>query len=417
MLLNFKNKKITDNTTEIEQADFFLLTIRNKKYLKEIPRKINIITIPDLIKEWKLDQIKFVGITGTNGKTTVATTISHILNSLNHLAANQGTSGFFIGSKKITDKKMTTPEILETLFNAKTALEKNAKFFIMEVSSHSIKQQRIQEINFTLKVHTNITSDHLDYHKTITEYQQVKNSFLKDNKTIVVINIDDEFVYKKQKNIITYSWNKNKADYKIKDLNFKTPLVGKFNLYNLTASFIAVQKLLPKISSKEIKKTLIDFKGMAGRMEVISKEPLIIVDFAHTPDGMEKVLSAFNINNKNKNKKISVVFGAGGDRDNSKRSVMGKIADQYAQKIYLTSDNPRGENPKKIIQQILVGIKNKKKVQIFLDRKKALQKALQDLSANEILLVLGKGDETYQEIQGVKIPFDDKKIIKENLKC
>ena len=409
MIVDFKNKKLTDDTSEMSKSDLFLLTERNEVYFNNLDKKIDFIRVKDLIKEWGLEEIKFIGITGTNGKTTVAAAIAHGLNKLGYGVANQGTSGLFLDGKKITEKNRTTPEILETLYNAKLAKEKGIEFFVMEVSSHAIAQNRIENINFDVKVHTNITSDHLDFHKTIEKYRNIKNSFLSD-ESIKVINIDDPFVRFNKKNSVTYSWNNPKSDYQIANLNLKTLLVGKFNLYNLTAAIIVIQKLLQKISLEQVTKIFEDFNGVVGRMEVISRNPLIIVDFAHTDDGMEKVLSSFP------NKKLVVVFGAGGDRDISKRSKMGFVAEKYAQRIYITSDNPRTENPERIIDQILEGVKDRKKVETILDRKKAIQKAVNNLKEDEILFVLGKGDETYQEINNRKIPFDDREIIRDMLK-
>jgi UDP-N-acetylmuramoyl-L-alanyl-D-glutamate--2,6-diaminopimelate ligase len=189
---------------------------------------------------------------------------------------------------------------------------------------------------------------------------------------------------------------------------FSSPLVGLFNLYNITAAIASVD-LIHNSSLKEITKVIDNFAGVSGRMQVISQNPLIIVDFAHTPDGMEKVLDSV------KDKDISVVFGAGGDRDKSKRALMGKVASKYAKKIYITSDNPRSEDPLDIIKDIVEGIKKQSNTLIIPNREKAIKIALKELQKDERLLILGKGDEEYQEIKNKKIPFSDIQIVSNNI--
>jgi UDP-N-acetylmuramoyl-L-alanyl-D-glutamate--2,6-diaminopimelate ligase len=190
---------------------------------------------------------------------------------------------------------------------------------------------------------------------------------------------------------------------------FYTPLHGFFNLYNMTAAIASV-KLLTDFSLADICAVCENFAGVSGRMEVVSERPLVIVDFAHTPDGMDKVLDSL------KDKEISVVFGAGGDRDREKRPMMGRVANRYVKKIYLTNDNPRSEDPLKIVEEIDNGIMDKSKVTILLDRKDAIEVAIDELEDGEVLLILGKGDEEYQEIGTKKLPFDDRIVAKAFLK-
>ncbi len=310
------------------------------------------------------------------------------------------------------------------MLNIKKAIEEGCEYFIMEVSSHAIVQNRIDGLDFYLKIFTNVTQDHLDYHKTLENYVQVKSSFFADESK-KLINKDDQKIEFNPKNCRTYGIE-NSATYKVlayslndgisaalakieKVYDFVSPMHGFFNLYNITAAISAVD-MLEVATLEQICEAAENFAGVAGRMEIVSEKPLIIVDFAHTPDGMEKVLDSM------KSKDIVVVFGAGGDRDRSKRAKMGFMASKYAKKIIVTSDNPRSEDPQKIIEDILQGIKNQKSIIVEADRKEALKKALKWQEEDEVILVLGKGDETYQEINGKKFPFDDKNIIKKLMK-
>jgi len=295
----------------------------------------------------------------------------------------------------------------------------------MEVSSHAIDQNRIEDINFALKIFTNVTQDHLDYHKTLAKYRAVKSKFFLDD-SLKLINKDEKnkIVFNKTK-AYTYSLEEP-SSFKIEafSLNsgitaainhigeiatFRSNLVGLFNVYNLAAAISAV-KLLTKKPLQEVCDVVENFGGVSGRMEVILHNPTIIVDFAHTPDGIEKVLESL------KDRDISVVFGAGGDRDKDKRSKMGLAAAKYAKKIYITSDNPRSEKPEDIIEEIASVLDGKEGVVKITDRKEAINRAIKELADNEILLILGKGDEEYMEIEEKKLPFNDKEVVQKALK-
>jgi len=424
MKIKIGDSFITDNTKEWDSGSLFLKTYQNEKYLKNFDIDKNLIVTPkDIIKKFNLDSIKIVGITGTNGKTTTTAAIYSLLLDLGKRAALQGTRGLFINDEKVEEKSLTTPSILKTLQNLYSAKNKVCEYFIMEVSSHAIAQKRIEGLNFALKVHTNITGDHLDFHKTFKNYVDTKNSFLSD-ETTKLINKDDEFVKFNIKNALTYGLD-NPATFQImaysledgvsgvlrfanEIADFHSPLIGLFNVYNLTAAIASV-KILTNQNLDEICQNLENFAGVSGRMEVLNYEPLIIVDFAHTPDGMKKVFESFP------GKDLICVFGAGGDRDKEKRPKMGEIASRFCKKMYITSDNPRSEKPKEIIENIYNGVIDKDKAILIEDRKKAIKEAIKNLKKDEILLILGKGDETYQEINGEKIPFDDREVVKETL--
>jgi len=380
MKITIKNRVITDSTKEYKESDLFLLTSQNKKYFSNQ----KYILPKDLLNNIKT---KFIGITGTNGKTTTAFLIGYILDKLGFKVGIQGTEGFFINNKQVETKTLTTPPIIQTI---NRVYKYNLDFFVMEVSSHAIIQNRIDGINFSLKIFTNLSQDHLDYHKSMDEYKKAKELFFKDD-TLKIIN-----------HKFSLDINKTNAYFYPLNRKFKTKLRGDFNQENFQAAILGISKLLKK-DILEIADIAKDFKGVAGRMEEVFDK--IIIDFAHTPDGMEKVLSSI------KNDKI-VVFGAGGNRDRLKREIMGRVADKYAKYIILTNDNPRCENPKDILNDIKKGIKNSN-LEIIEDRKEALKRAV-ELYKNEdlFLFILGKGDEKFIEFCDKKIPFNDKEVIK-----
>ncbi len=420
MIRKIDNFFITDNTDKCNKDTFFLKTAQNEKYLTSLnPQNIKgIITPKELIKRLGLNSLQIVGITGTNGKTTTAGAIYSMLLDLGYKVAMQGTRGFFINEEKVEGKSLTTPSIFQTILHLIEAKKRECEYFIMEVSSHAIEQKRIEGIEFALKVFTNISQDHLDYHKTMQEYKRVKSSFFSDESS-KLINKDGGKIDFNIKNARSYSFE-YPATYKIeaysmqnglqavlkhfdKFVEFSSPLVGLFNLYNITAAIASVH-IITDNTLEEIAEVVDSFAGVSGRMQVVNEEPLIVVDFAHTPDGMQKVFEAV------KDRDISVVFGAGGDRDKSKRALMGKVASKYAKKIYITSDNPRNEEPLEIIKDIAQGVNNPHTL-IIPDRKQAISRAIKELGKDEILLILGKGDEEYQEIKGKKIPFSDIEVV------
>jgi len=415
---------ISDDTSQIDTHTLFLKTQQNTKYYEKLEEKPAYISVKTLLSFWQLESMKVIGVTGTNGKTTVTAGIYSFLLDLDENPALQGTRGLFANEKRIEDKSMTTPSILETLYNMKQCHDLGCEYFIMEVSSHAIDQERIEGIDFALKVHTNVTSDHLDYHGTIEEYRRVKSLFFAD-ETPKLLNKDDlKNISYNPKNAQSYGVDEP-ATFKVQAFSllhgitagikylkdeetFHSPMVGLFNLFNLMASIGAVQ-MLTKRPLDEICEVVENFAGVAGRMEVISTEPLVIVDFAHTQDGIRAVLESM------KDRELSVVFGAGGNRDKEKRPLMGAMAGRYANKIYVTSDNPRDEEPEDIIEDILLGLKGKDKVTATPHRKLAIKTALENLEENEVLLILGKGDEAYQEYKGKKYPFDDRVVVRELL--
>jgi len=418
-----KGRVFTDNSSEITDEITFVTSKQNEKFIQNARESgcEKFIKSSELKNYFDFSSIKVVGITGTNGKTTTAAAIYSILLDLGYKVALQGTRGFFINDEKIEDYSLTTPVQISNFLHIQKAIDNDCDYFIMEVSSHAIEQNRIEGLEFALKVHTNITQDHLDYHKTIEEYIKVKNSFFSD-ESMKLINKDDKNIKFNIKNTFAYG-AENPATYKVTAyslknglhvalqhfsnmVHFSSPMMGLFNVYNLTAAVASVN-LLTKKSLQEICDVVEYFGGVTGRMEVVSANPLVIVDFAHTHDGMKEVFNSFQ------DYEIITVFGAGGDRDRSKRPLMGKMAEQSSKEVIVTADNPRGEDPDVICKDILKGIKNKENIIVELNRKKAIKIALEKSKnySNPIILVLGKGDEEYQIIYDKKLPQNDKKII------
>ncbi|QEE96815.1 UDP-N-acetylmuramoyl-L-alanyl-D-glutamate--2,6-diaminopimelate ligase [Helicobacter pylori] len=422
---------LSDNTNEVLENPkeiLFVKTPLNEKYSPLIAEKNLVILDSNELKNYFDFKIKIVGITGTNGKTTTASLMYSLLLDLNKKTALLGTRGFFINDERIKEKGLTTPTLLELYSDLEEAMRLKCEYFIMEVSSHAIVQKRIAGLDFALKILTNITSDHLDFHESIENYKDAKNSFFKDDG-LKVINRDETNALFNPINAHTYALDK-KAHLNIqafsltpsisaslcyqqdlRDPNLKeialihSPLLGRYNLYNILAGVLGV-KLLTQLPLEAIAPLLENFYGVKGRLEIVHSKPLVIVDFAHTIDGMQQVFESF------KSQKITALFGAGGDRDKTKRPEMGAVASYYAHQIILTSDNPRSENEEDIIKDILKGINDSSKVVVEKDRKKAILNALENLKDDEVLLILGKGDENIQIFKDKTIFFSDQEVVK-----
>ncbi|EAL4893908.1 UDP-N-acetylmuramoyl-L-alanyl-D-glutamate--2,6-diaminopimelate ligase [Campylobacter coli] len=424
MKLKLDQSFITDNTLECEKDCYFLKTAQNMNFASDALEKgAKIIDVEECKKLLKIDEnIKIIGITGTNGKTTTAAAIYSILLDLGFKCGLCGTRGAFINDEQIDEKSLTTSPILKTLEYLQLATQKKCDFFIMEVSSHALVQNRIEGLKFAAKIFTNITQDHLDFHGNFENYKAAKELFFTDeslkfiNKDTLMIkfNVHNAFTYGIENpslyQVKAYSLEDGiSAIVALKDQSFHidSPLLGLFNLYNLLAASACVNELV-KPNLKDLEKAISGFGGVCGRVEQVANG--VIVDFAHTPDGIEKVLDTL------KNKKLIVVFGAGGDRDKTKRPLMGKIVEHFAKIAIITSDNPRSEEPKDIMNEILSGFQNPDKALMIEDRKEAINKALKLKEKDDLVVILGKGDENTQEIKGIKHPFSDKAIVNEILK-
>jgi UDP-N-acetylmuramoyl-L-alanyl-D-glutamate--2,6-diaminopimelate ligase len=416
---------ITADSREVTENTAFVVDWYSQRFIDDAKRRgaKGILCAADLKAHFDVD-LPIVGVTGTNGKTTTAALIYSILLDLGYKAAMQGTRGFFVNGRKRGEKHLTTPMLLDNYARIDQAKKEGCDFFITEVSSHAIAQKRLEAIDFALKVHTNITGDHLDFHGSFENYRGVKNSFFVDG-ALKLVNKDDPNVRFNIQNARTYAIGQS-ATFTLEAYSkhgavsgaiafaeergvFHSALIGYFNLYNILAAAAAV-KLLTNRPLKEICGCIENFGGVKGRMQIVSEKPLIIVDFAHTADGIRQALSALASNN------LVVVFGAGGDRDRSKRPQMGREAARYASRIFLTSDNPRSEEPLAIINDIAAGCGDHDDLHIEPDRKKAIGKAIASLNNDEILIILGKGDETTQQIGDILYPFSDEECVLELLK-
>lgn len=378
--------------------------------------------------------LKLVGITGTNGKTTIATLLYELFLKLGYKAGLLSTIRIMIGEEEVVATH-TTPapvQLNELLYKM---VEAGCSHVFMEVSSHSVHQNRIAGLEFCGGVFSNITHDHLDYHKTFAEYLRVKKQFFDDlpKAAFALSNTDDRNGNIVLQNTIatkkTYGL-KGLADYKAKiiensfeglQLNINnnevwSSLVGEFNASNLVAVYAVADLLKEKPS--EILTALSSVEPVEGRFDMIksSNSIVCIVDYAHTPDAIKKLLETINtIRTRNEN--MIVLVGAGGDRDKSKRSEMGLIAGRLSDRLIITSDNPRSEDPEKIIEDIKAGLDpvDYKKVISISNRKEAIKTACMLAQSGDIVVVAGKGHENYQEINGVKHPFNDKEILRDAL--
>ena len=373
--------------------------------------------------------LKIIGVTGTNGKTTTCYLIYQMLKELNKKAAYIGTIGFYLNDE-IRELPNTTPDILSLYKLIMEAKEKEVEYIIMEVSSHALSLSRIAGINFDVAAFTNLSQDHLDFHKDMIDYLNAKKliiNHLKQKGTLIV-NLDEEtskeFIFKNKltigKNgdykITNYNYNPDSTDleftFKNNTYKVKTNLINEFNIYNYLMSLAILNNL--DIPIEDIIKITNKVYPPRGRCETIKvNDSYAVIDYAHTPDAVEKIIKAYKELNVGK---VITVLGCGGDRDPKKRPIMGDIATSLSDKVIFTSDNPRTEDPKKILEDIT---KNNKSTnyEVIIDREKAIIKGINQLNKNDFLLILGKGHENYQIIGTEKIHFDDAEIVKENIPC
>ena len=370
--------------------------------------------LDNYIKDNYID-INIIGVTGTNGKTTTCYLVYQLLNKLGLSCAYIGTLGYIYNDINISLDN-TTPSKIELYNLLSKSKELGCKYVVMEVSSQALDQDRINFIKLKYAIYTNITRDHLDYHKTLSNYINAKKKILEllDTNGIILINNDDKYCNKfKLGKYKTYGY-KN-SDYTIDNncINgnkYIINLVGKHNIYNVLASISLLYEM--GYTYEELYSLIPELKAPSGRMEVIDyKDNKIIIDYAHTPDAVENVLKSVG---KITTGCIITIIGCGGNRDKGKRKMMGEISTNLSTYVIFTSDNPRFENPMDILDDITVNL-DKNNYEIEVNRENAIKKGIQLLSNNDILMLLGKGHEKYQIIGDTKIPFDDKKIVFENI--
>ncbi|KXG43776.1 UDP-N-acetylmuramoyl-L-alanyl-D-glutamate--2,6-diaminopimelate ligase [Tepidibacillus decaturensis] len=403
--------------------------------------------IADLFYQHPSQKLKVIGVTGTNGKTTTTHLIEKILADQGHLSGLIGTIKMKIGNE-IVEAKNTTPDALLLQQSFAKMVKVGSDYAIMEVSSHALDMGRVRGVNYHIGVFTNLTQDHLDYHLTMEKYRDAKgllfsqlgntfHSLLEENK-YAVLNADDQaseyFQQITAAQVITYGIDHD-ADVKALDIHIdaqgtsfavetfrgnidiQLKMIGKFSVYNALAAMTV--GLIEGISLDQIKQSLEQISGVDGRFEPVNEgqDYTVLVDYAHTPDSLENILKTVKEFAKGK---IYCVFGAGGDRDKTKRPIMGEIAVKYSDIAVVTSDNPRSENPEQIIHDILVGIEktgvDTNKYIVIIDRKEAIEYAVSQAKKDDVILIAGKGHETYQILKNKTIHFDDREIARDAIR-
>jgi UDP-N-acetylmuramoyl-L-alanyl-D-glutamate--2,6-diaminopimelate ligase len=377
-------------------------------------------------------QLQLIGVTGTNGKTTTVTLLWQLFTRLGFRCGLIGTVENRVGDTVLSSTH-TTPDALRLHELLREMADASCSHVFMEISSHAVHQRRIAGATFAGGVFSNLSHDHLDYHHTFAAYRDAKKKFFDDlpETAFALTNIDDRngavMLQNTRASKSTYGLKKP-ADFKAKmienslgglhleldGVDFHARMIGEFNAYNLTAAYGAA--LLLGADKMEILTALSDLRGAEGRFDYLnhpSKPGCIgIVDYAHTPDALEKVLETIH-KLKKKSSRVITVTGAGGDRDKTKRPVMAQVCARLSDQIILTSDNPRSENPAAILRDMEAGLtaEDLKKTLVIEDREQAIKTAERLAGSNDVILIAGKGHEKYQEIQGTKYPFDDKQTL------
>ncbi|UJL47850.1 UDP-N-acetylmuramoyl-L-alanyl-D-glutamate--2,6-diaminopimelate ligase [Virgibacillus sp. NKC19-16] len=420
---------------------------------KKVTSSVPIVTVSDTIRTLAILAVKFynnptskiplIGVTGTNGKTTVTYLLETIFQHNKKKTGVIGTIQMKIGEKTYPIDN-TTPNSLLLQKSFQKMLDQNVEQAIMEVSSHALDIGRVYGCDYDVAVFTNLSQDHLDYHKNIDDYLRAKsllfaqlgNTYSEGDPKFAVINEDDpSSTYMKQstaQHVITYGCQ-NDAKVMAKDIKLdakgtffrlKTPvgtvsinsnLIGMFNIYNMLAASTAA--IAWNVPLHVIKHALESILGVDGRFEPVTTDQsyAVIVDYAHTPDSLENVLQTAK---GFAQKKVYVVVGCGGNRDRAKRPLMAGIALNYADHVIFTSDNPRSEDPRVILNDMTAGLeKSRQKYEVIIDRKKAIYQAIEHAQDEDIILIAGKGHETYQEVGSVKYNFDDRKVAKEAIQA
>lgn len=420
-----------------------------------VPADVCVITVDDTRQammvcvpyffDYPANRMRMVGVTGTNGKTTTTHMIRHILKAQGFKVGVIGTVHIMIGDTSYPIHN-TTPDVVDLQHILHQMVQENVEYCVMEVSSHALALGRVSGVEFDTAVFTNLTQDHLDFHKTFENYLAAKCKLfeqvsapnqVKDNKG-AVINIDDSYGYRVMEKTtaptITYS-TLGKGTLNASDVHMSTKnsqytvnyngesypvsmnTTGLFNVYNTLAAIGAC--LQEGISMEAIDTALKTFSSVPGRFELIEEgqDFAVVVDYAHTPDGLQNILETAKAIKENR---IIIVFGCGGDRDATKRPIMGRIAAEYGDKIYVTSDNPRTEDPVQIVKDVEVGVKEALRegtsYEVIVDRREAINHAIHDAKAGDIVIIAGKGHENYQILKNETIHFDDREEARKALK-
>ncbi len=433
----FSGYDFIDNA--LENGASLIIGERNleiENYLKVDDVNQAMIEYSKKINNFPEKKLKIIGVTGTDGKTSIALIIHKILNKLSS-SSYLGTNGFFIGEKEIEYNSFTTPFADKTFSYFKKSVDSNCEYFVMEVSSHALKQKRLDGIEYSSSIFSNLSKEHLDFHKTMEDYYSSKKELFKNTIGKKVINIDDDYgkrLCDELENVLTVSSKKENADfyfYKeklslvgtefklfIKEENkeylINSPLLADFNVYNLVEAIACIKNLGYKTS--EIINNL-NYVFIPGRLEKVENDLglNILIDFAHTADAILKVMEFINLYKKDG--KVHVLTGSAGGRDKQKRSEMGKNASKYADYLYLTEDDPRDEKVKDIIKDIKSGIKNID-CKVFEEekRKKAIKKMILNAKKGDTLVLFGKGEMKKMYYDGYEEEYFEKDVVKKILK-
>ncbi|MEH6564170.1 MAG: UDP-N-acetylmuramoyl-L-alanyl-D-glutamate--2,6-diaminopimelate ligase [Halopseudomonas sp.] len=370
-------------------------------------------------------QLRVIGITGTNGKTSVSQMLAQALSAVGEPCGVIGTLGSGMPGQ-LTEHGMTTPDALLAQAQLARLQAQGASHVAMEVSSHALDQGRVAAVRFALGVFTNLSRDHLDYHGDMQSYGAAKALLFQQPLSAAVINLDDAFGRKLATDcaapVVSYSLSDTSATYYCSDIRFdseglcalvhaqgqtlplRSPLLGSFNLSNLLAVIASLGAL--SVPLPQALALAADLQPPAGRMQRLGggAQPLVVIDYAHTPDALEKALAALR---EHASGRVVCVFGCGGDRDKGKRPLMARVAEQGADAVVVTSDNPRSEPPQQIIQQICQGMERSGAATVIPNRAAAIARTISAAGVGDVILLAGKGHETYQEIEGVRHPFSD----------
>lgn len=401
---------------------------------------VPVITVPGLGKQLgslsarfygpRYEGVRLFAVTGTNGKTTVAQLLAQLLNTLGEKAATIGTLGWGFADA-LREPGLTTPDVVSVHRVLARISEQGGRFVAMEVSSHGLAQNRISALGFDGAMLTNLSRDHLDYHGDMQSYAAQKRKLFLGDIDVAVLNVDDEFgraLYCDDAikcSRMSYSLSDTSADLHCRELRFtasgcqamlvtpwgestiNSPLLGDFNLSNLLGSLALL--LNAGFGLAEVSAAVSQLCGAPGRMSMVRREPFgVLVDYAHTPDALEKVLTAVRPHTSGK---LRVVLGCGGDRDKGKRGPMAALGEALSDQLIITSDNPRSEDPLAIIADMVAGLGNPSDAIAQPDRALAIQCALQQGEPGDLVVIAGKGHEEYQEIQGQRLPFSDQRCV------
>lgn len=438
-------------------VDEYFYNLNEKKYKSILDfildKKLPLIIVKDVMKEvskaaalfydYPSRKLNVIGITGTNGKTSTCFLMEKILNKASVVNGVIGTVLYRYAGKTINKIEYTTPKSLYLQRIMKEMLKEKVTHLAMEVSSHGVELKRVSDIDFDTAIFTNLTRDHMEFHKDMEDYFNAKKKLFtellvksKKKEKYAIINVDSEYgkklyeIVKLLSGIKTISFGKNKnADVRLLDYlfdnegakfqisynddvyDFKLPLIGEHNIYNAISAIISTM-IINKISYEIVKKALEEDFVIPGRLERVKKGKNIFVDYAHTDDALKNILTT--VKNAFPDKKIITVFGCGGDRDKGKRPRMGKVVSDLSNYAIVTTDNPRNEKPMDIINSITASMR-KGSFEVVEDRKEAIKTAISKFDKDAVVLIAGKGHETYQIINNTKTDFDDRKVAREFL--